>query len=139
MQKEIKSLEENGTWNIEDLPNGKHVIDSKWVYKIKFKPNGEVERYKARLVAKGYMQREGVDYHDTFALVAKLVTVRSLIAIAVKKEWNIRQLDVNNAFLHDDLNEEVYMRIPQGYNKGEGTKVFRLRKSIYGLKQASRK
>ncbi|KAJ0810676.1 putative RNA-directed DNA polymerase [Helianthus annuus] len=138
MQKEIKALEENGTWTIEDLPSGKRVIDSKWVYKTKFKPNGEVERYKARLVAKGYTQMEGVDYHDTFAPVAKLVTVRSLIAIAIKRDWSIHQLDVNNAFLHGDLHEEVYMRIPQGYDKGGGTKVCRLRKSLYGLKQASR-
>ncbi|KAM0060751.1 putative RNA-directed DNA polymerase [Helianthus debilis subsp. tardiflorus] len=137
-QREIKALEENGTWTIEDLPSGKRVIDSKWVYKIKFKPNGEVERYKARLVAKGYTQMEGIDYHDTFAPVSKLVTVRSLIAIAIKKDWNIHQLDVNNAFLHSDLNEEVYMRIPQGYDKGGGTKMCRLRKSLYGLKQASR-
>ena len=138
MQSEIKALEENGTWTIEDLPDGKRVIDSKWVYKTKFKPNGEVERYKARLVAKGYTQMEGVDYHDTFAPVAKLVTVRSLIAIAIKRDWSIHQLDVNNAFLHGDLHEEVYMRIPQGYDKGGGTKVCRLRKSLYGLKQASR-
>ncbi|KAM0052273.1 putative RNA-directed DNA polymerase [Helianthus debilis subsp. tardiflorus] len=138
MQSEIKALEENGTWTVEDLPIGKRAIDSKWVYKIKYKPNGEIERYKARLVAKGYTQMEGVDYHDTFAPVAKLVTVRSLLAIAVKKEWIIHQLDVNNAFLHGDLNEEVYMKIPQGYEKGGGTKVCRLRKSLYGLKQASR-
>ncbi|KAJ0808457.1 putative RNA-directed DNA polymerase [Helianthus annuus] len=112
MQSEIKALEENRTWTIEDLPSGKRVIDSKWVYKTKFKPNGEVERYKERLVAKGYTQMEGVDYHDTFAPVAKLVTVRCLIAVATKRDWSIHQLDVNKAFLHGDLHEEVYMRIP---------------------------
>ncbi|KAM0029215.1 putative RNA-directed DNA polymerase [Helianthus debilis subsp. tardiflorus] len=140
MKTEIKALEENGTWTLEDLPDGKRPIDSKWVYKIKYKPNGEIERYKARLVAKGYTQMEGVNYHDTFAPVAKLVTVRSLLAIAIKKEWTIHQLDVNNAFLHGDLNEEVYMRIPPGYDndKGGEAKVCRLRKSLYGLKQASR-
>nr|KAJ0213283.1 hypothetical protein LSAT_V11C400213920 [Lactuca sativa] len=75
MQKEINALEENGTWSLEELPKGKCAIDSKWVYKIKYQPNGEIERYKAQLVAKGFTQLEGVDFHDTFALVAKLVTV----------------------------------------------------------------
>ncbi|GJS30952.1 retrovirus-related pol polyprotein from transposon TNT 1-94 [Tanacetum coccineum] len=78
MQKEVKALEKNGTWTLEYLPEGKRAIDSKWVYKIKFNPNGKVERYKARLVAKGFTQMKGVDYHDTFASVAKLVTVRTL-------------------------------------------------------------
>ncbi|GJV23487.1 retrovirus-related pol polyprotein from transposon TNT 1-94 [Tanacetum coccineum] len=112
MLKDVKALEKNGIWTLEYLPEGKRAINSKWVYKIKFKPNGEVERYKARLVAKGFTQIEGVDYHDTFAPVAKLVTVRTLFAIAVKRDWIIYHLDVNNAFLHGDLEKEVYMKIP---------------------------
>ncbi|GJZ87017.1 putative RNA-directed DNA polymerase [Tanacetum coccineum] len=138
MQREIKALEKNRTWTLEDLPKGKQAIDSKWVYKIKFKPNDEVERYKACLVAKGFTQKEGVDYHDTFAQVAKLVTVRTLLVVAVKRDWIIHQLDVNNAFLHGDLDEDVYMKIPQGFSKYGETRVCRLRKSLYGLKQASR-
>ncbi|KAJ0469227.1 putative RNA-directed DNA polymerase [Helianthus annuus] len=138
MQKEIEALEENDTWSLEDLPKGKHAIDSKWVYKIKYKPNGDIERYKARLVAKGFTQIEGVDYHDTFAPVAKLVTVRCLLTVAVKRNWLLHQLDVNNAFLHGDLREEVYMKIPQGFSKRNETRVCKLKKSLYGLKQASR-
>ncbi|KAD5317239.1 hypothetical protein E3N88_17185 [Mikania micrantha] len=138
MEKEIKALEQNGTWTLAELPVGKKAIDSKWVYKVKHKPNGEVERYKARLVAKGYTQLEGVDYQDTFAPVAKLVTMRTLLALAVKRDWHIHQLDVNNAFLHGDLEEEVYMKVPQGFSNKEETRVCRLQKSIYGLKQASR-
>ncbi|KAI3719915.1 hypothetical protein L6452_20821 [Arctium lappa] len=138
MKREVRALEENNTWTIEDLPEGKRAIDSKWVYKVKYKPNGEVERFKARLVAKGFTQMEGVDYHDTFAPVAKLVTVRTLLAVVVKRNWSIQQLDVNNAFLHGDLDEKVYMKIPQGFSTGGKTKVCRLRKSLYGLKQASR-
>ncbi|GJZ91070.1 putative RNA-directed DNA polymerase [Tanacetum coccineum] len=124
MKKEVRALEENDTWTLVDLPNRKHVVNSRWVYKIKYKSNGEVERFKARLVAKGLTQMEGVDYHDTFSPVANLVTVRTLIAVAVKKEWVINQLDVNNAFLHGDLNEEVYMKLPQGFAKENDTRVY---------------
>ncbi|KAK1406643.1 hypothetical protein QVD17_42133 [Tagetes erecta] len=138
MKKEIKALEENETWSLEKLPEGKRAIDSKWVYKIKYKPNGDVERYKARLVAKGFTQMEGIDFHETFAPVAKLVTVRTLLTIAVKRGWHIHQLDVDNAFLHGDLHEDVYMKIPQGFGKPNDNKVCKLKKSLYGLKQASR-
>nr|GEU33295.1 putative reverse transcriptase domain-containing protein [Tanacetum cinerariifolium] len=112
MKNEIQALERNGTWILKDLP-------------------------EARLVANGFTQMEGVDYHDTFALVAKLVTVRTLLAVAVKRDSTIQQLDVNNAFLHGDLREEIYMKIPQGFVKDGDTRICRLRMSLYGLKQAS--
>ncbi|GKA20495.1 putative RNA-directed DNA polymerase [Tanacetum coccineum] len=138
MKQEIQALEENKTWTLEELPKGKRAIDSKWVYKIKYKPNGDVERYKAHLVAKGCTQMEGVDFHETFTPVAKLVTVRTLLTVAVKRNWHIHQLDVNNAFLHGDLNEDVYMKLPEGFGKQDDNRVCKLKKSLYGLKQASR-
>lgn len=138
MKNEINALEENKTWTLEYLPPGKKAIDSKWVYKIKYKLNGEIERYKARLVAKGFTQIEGIDFHETFVPVAKLVTVQSVIAVAAKKNWTLQQLDVNNAFLHGDLDENVFMKIPQGFAKKGETIVYKLKKSLYGLRQASR-
>ncbi|KAK3003919.1 hypothetical protein RJ639_019044 [Escallonia herrerae] len=107
MAKEISALKANNTRTLMPLPYGKLAIDSKWVYKVKFHPDGTVERYKVRLVAKGYTQIEGLDFHETFAPVAKLVSVRCLLAIASIKKWELHQLDVNNAFLHGDLEEEM--------------------------------
>ncbi|KAL0431927.1 UNVERIFIED_CONTAM: Retrovirus-related Pol polyprotein from transposon TNT 1-94 [Sesamum radiatum] len=105
MAKELEALEQNHTWTLESLPSSKKAIRSKWIYKIKYNSDGSIERYKARLVAKGYTQVEGFDYTETFAPVAKLTTVRTLLAVAAKS-WELYQLDVHNAFLHGDLDEK---------------------------------
>ncbi|CAM8960842.1 unnamed protein product [Rhodiola kirilowii] len=107
MNKEIKALEQNNTWSLTPLPSQAHAIDCKWIFEVKYNSDGAVERYKARVVAKGYTQVEGIDYHDTFAPVAKMTTVRCLLAIAAAKQWPIFQLDFDNAFLHGDLHEEL--------------------------------
>ncbi|XP_074299668.1 uncharacterized protein LOC141630800 [Silene latifolia] len=138
MRHELDALEKNNTWTLEDLPPNKKAIGSKWVYKIKYNAYGSIERYKARLVIMGNRQIEGVDYNETFAPTVKLVTVRTLLAIAAAKQWVLHQMDVHNAFLHGDLDEEVYMKPPPGFPHSAKGKVCRLRKSLYGLRQAPR-
>ncbi|XP_075076649.1 uncharacterized protein LOC142163277 [Nicotiana tabacum] len=138
MQLEIEALEQNYSWEVVDLPSGKIPVGCKWVYKIKYNADGSVERFKARLVAKGYTQQEGLDFHDTFSPVAKLTTVRTVVVAAALKGWLIFQMDVHNAFLNGDLEEEVDMSLPQGFSSQREHKVYRLLKSLCGLKQASR-
>lgn len=137
MQDELEALHKTYTWDLVDLPTDKVAIDCKWVYKSKTRSDGSIERYKARLVAKCYHQEYGIDYEETFAPVARLTSVRSLLAIAAAKHWQLFQMDVKNAFLNGDLQEEVYMKPPPGYAHPP-QKVCRLRRALYGLKQAPR-
>lgn len=139
MDAEIKAIEKNETWELTELPAGAKKIGVRWIYKTKLNENGEVDKYKARLVAKGYSQQHGVDYTEVFAPVARMDTVRMIIALAAQKSWKIYQLDVKSAFLHGELSEEVYVEQPRGYEQqGNENKVYKLRKALYGLKQAPR-
>ena len=119
------------------LPLGKSTIGCKWVYKIKTWANRSVERYKARLVARGFTQEYDIDYEETFAPIARLTSVRSLLAVAVIRHWPLFQMDVKNAFLNGDLLEEIYMQPPPGYLDSQN-QVCRIRYALYGLKQAPR-
>ena len=137
MEEEFTSLQNHGTWEVVPRPEGRRVVSSKWVYRVKYDANGKISRYKARLVARSFTQVYGVDYTDTFAPVTRLETLRLLFALAIQKDWEVRQIDVKTAYLYGDLDEEVYMEPPEGSTNPKGH-VYRLRKAIYGLKQAGR-
>ncbi|KAI5318138.1 hypothetical protein L3X38_037846 [Prunus dulcis] len=139
MEDELQMIEKNETWELVDRPTEKPVIGVKWVYKTKLNLDGSVQKNKPRLVAKGYAQKPGLDYNETYAPVARLDTIRTLIALAAKKGWKLFQLDVKSAFLNGVLQEEVYVNHPEGFViKGKEDKVYRLHKALYGLKQAPR-
>ncbi|KAM5569751.1 hypothetical protein ABKV19_016986 [Rosa sericea] len=139
MEEEISVIEKNSTCDLVNRPSDKIVIGVKWLYKTKLNVDGSIQRNKARLVAKGYSQQPGVDFHETYAPVARLDTIRALIALAAQKNWSLYQLDVKSAFLNGVLNEEVYVEQPQGFViENEEQKVYKLKKALYGLKQAPR-
>ncbi|KAI5317378.1 hypothetical protein L3X38_037085 [Prunus dulcis] len=140
MNDEMEALQKNSTWNMTILPKGKRTVGCRWIYTVKFKADGTIERYKAKLVAKGYTQTYGIDYGETFAPVAKINTIRILLSLAANLNWPLHQFDVKNAFLHGNLEEEVYMDSPPGCKMGPNTSnmVCKLRKSLYGLKQSPR-
>jgi len=137
MDGELSALHKTYTWDVVPLPPGKSIVGCHWMYKIKTNSDGSIERYKARLVAKWYSQQYGLDYEETFALVAKITTIRTLITVALIRQWHISQLDVKNVFLNGDLQEEVYM-IPPPSVSHDSRYVCKLKKVLYGLKQAPR-
>ena len=135
MTEEIKALEKNATWEIVDLPPGKKPISCKWVYRVEYNSDDTIRRYKARLVICGDNQIEVFDFNETLAPVAKITSVHCFLAVAVARRWELHQMDVNNVFLHGDLEEEVYMKMPPGFSSSGPNKVCRLHKSLYGLCQ----
>nr|GFC04439.1 putative reverse transcriptase, RNA-dependent DNA polymerase [Tanacetum cinerariifolium] len=112
MDVEMDALMRNETWEKCVLPHGKKHVGCRWIFIVKYKPDGAIDRYKARLVAKGYTQTYGIDYFETFSPVAKIDTIRVLFSMASNQGWPLHQFDVKNAFLHGDLKEEVYMEAP---------------------------
>ncbi|CAO2193121.1 unnamed protein product [Urochloa humidicola] len=139
MKTEMDAVEKNRTWELADLPPGHRAISLKWVYKLKKDEAGAVIKYKARLVARGFVQQEGVDFDDAFAPVARMESVRLLLALAAQEGWRVHHMDVKSAFLNGDLKEEVYVQQPSGFViPGMEGKVCRLRKALYGLRQAPR-
>ena len=139
MQEEMEALHKNKTWELVPLPQGRKAIGNKWIFKIKRNSDDQVERFHARLVVKGYAQKEGIDFNEIFSPVVRLTTVRVVLAMCATFDLHLEQLDVKTAFLHGDLEEEIYMLQPEGFEeKGKRNLVCRLNKSLYGLKQAPR-
>jgi hypothetical protein len=139
MDEEMATLDANATWELVALPKDKKVIGCKWVYKVKHNVDGSVSKYKAQLVAKGYAQTYGIDYEETYNLVAKMTVVRAIIVMVAAKGWSLHQMDVKNVFLHGDLQEEVYMEQSPSYvNQTHPNLVYRLKKTLYYLKQTPR-
>jgi hypothetical protein len=135
---EIEALVQNGTFELVELPPGRRAIGSRWVFKVKRNADGSIERYKARLVAQGCGQRPGFEYHETFAPTPKWASLRSILALAAIEDLILYSVDISNAFLHGKLEEEIYMKQPEGFVEKNPQWVLRLLKSLYGLKQAGR-
>jgi len=139
MEEELMQIEKNHTWDLVPRPKNKNAIGTKWVFQNKLNEDGEVVRNKARLVCKGYSQVEGVDFEETFAPVARIEVVRLFIAFSAFKDFKVYQMDVKSAFLNGDLEEEVYIEQPDGFQlSNHGDMVCKLKKAFYGLKQVPR-
>jgi len=115
MTEEYESIMKNDVWEVVPRPQDKTVVTSKWLYKIKHAADGSKEKYKARFVARGFSQKEGIDYDEIFAPVARYTTIHSIIALVASQEWNLHQMDVKTAFLHGSIKEEVYVEQPKGF------------------------
>ena len=139
MQEELNQFERNQVWELVPRPKDQTIIGTKWVFRNKVDDHGTIVRNKVRLVAKGYNQEEGIDYDETYAPVARLESIRMLLAFACYKNFMLYQMDVKSAFLNGFIMEEVYVEQPQGFlNKAYPNFVFKLKKVLYGLKQAPR-
>jgi hypothetical protein len=138
MVEEYASLIKNNVWEIIPRPLTKFVVSSKWIYKIKRATNGSIHKHKARFVARGFSQK-GVDYEETFVLVVWYTYIRTVISIATQMGWKIHQMDVKTTFLNMNIEEEVYLEQPRGFEVHNREKhVYQLKKALYGLKQAPR-
>ena len=135
---EMKALKKKKIWDLLDKPKGKMFSRCKLVFVVKYKSDRSTEKYKVRLVAKGFTQTNHIDYQETFAPITKLNTERVLLSLAANLDWWLQQLDIKNAFLNGDLEEEVYMELPPWFDQRNEGKVYKLRKSPYGLKQSPR-
>ena len=138
MDEEVASLHSNHTWDLEELPRGAKTIPVQVGVQGQADPTGSIERFKARLVAKGYMQRAGVDFDEVYAPVSKHASLRTLLAITAAEDLELHSLDIKTAFLNGELEEEVYIDQPPGYEEGGRSKVAHLRRALYGLRQAPR-
>lgn len=140
MKDKLQSLYKNNTWVLVDKPKGKKLVSCKWLFKLKKEiPSVERAQYKARLVARGFTQREGIDYHEVFSPVVKHTSIRMVLALVAQEDLELEQLDVKTAFLHGELEEQIFMTQPEGFVKdSEEGKVCLLKRSLYGLKQSPR-
>ncbi|MCO5551075.1 hypothetical protein L7F22_064920 [Adiantum nelumboides] len=137
MQSDMTALEKNQTWKLVNLPQGKKVLSCKWVYNYKITAHDCQPKYKARLVAKGFKQKKGIGFDEVVSPVVKMTTLRCFLALVAKLDLELHQMDVKTAFLHGDLNEEIYMQQPEGFiEKGKEALVCRLLKSLYELKHS---
>jgi hypothetical protein len=139
MKEEYNSLRLNDTWTLVRLPRGARLVDSRWVYRLKYNPDGTIARHKARFVAKGYSQRDGIDYHEIFSPVARYTSIRAVLAFAAANRIMLHQMDVDTAFLYGKVDEAIYVRQPEGFvDPSNPNLVCKLNKALYGIKQASR-
>lgn len=139
MLEELQSIFQNHTWSLVPPEASMNVLGCRWVFTVKLNADGTLQKLKARLVAKGFNQEEGIDFNETYSPVVRTSTIRIVLTVATAKQWNITQLDVKNAFLHGDLQEQVYMVQPPGFeDHAHPTHVCSLHKALYGLKQAPR-
>ena len=139
MKDELSSMDKNSVWELVDLPPSRKAIGNKWVLKVKRKADGSIDKYKARLVAKGYTQQEGIDYDETFSPIVRVASIRLILAIVSQLDLELYHMVVKTAFLNGELDEEIYMSQPMGFEvKGQDCKVCKFKRSIYGLKQSSR-